>query len=138
HSSAICWRGSIGGHRKRRIGHRSPVECRADRHRRGSRLLDQLEMQLGELVATVSEGKAAAAIERPVLGIEEAPQKPARRSIDDKLPRERLVHSAPCECRHCGSAKIRKLDEKITETLELVPERWKVIQHVREVFTCRE
>jgi transposase len=105
---------------------------------KGARLLDQLEMQLGELVATVSEGKVAAALERPVLETEEAPQKPARRSIDDKLPRERLVHTAPCACRHCGSAKIRKLDEKITETLELVPERWKVIQHVREVFTCRE
>lgn len=105
---------------------------------KGARPLDQLEMQLGELVATVSEGKVAAALERPVLGTDEAPQKPARRSLDDKLPRERLVHTAPCACRHCGSAKIRKLDEKITETLELVPERWKVVQHVREVFTCRE
>lgn len=108
---------------------------------KGARLIDQLEMQLDELVATASEGKVANAIELSVLvpqavAIEE-PQKPARRPLDVNLPRERLVHTAPCACRHCGSAKIRKLDEKITETLEFVPERWKVIQHVREVFTCR-
>ena len=108
---------------------------------KGARLIDQLEMQLDELVATASEGKAAAAIAAPAAGLspEEVPAttKPARRPLDEKLPRERLVHTAPCACRHCGSAKIRKLDEKITETLEFVPERWKVIQHVREVFTCR-
>jgi transposase len=104
---------------------------------KGARLIDQLEMQLGELVATATEGKVAAAIERPTPAADEMPQKPARRPLDDKLPRERLVHTAPCACRHCGSLNIRKLDEKITETLELVPERWKVIQHVREIFTCR-
>lgn len=103
---------------------------------KGARLIDQLEMQLDELVATASEGKTAAAIERPEADVEPS-QKPARRPLDAKLPRERLVHTAPCTCRHCGSATIRKLDEKITETLEFVPERWKVIQHVREVFTCR-
>ncbi len=105
---------------------------------KSARLIDQLEMQLGELVETASAGKVAAAIERPGIANEEPTQKPARRPLDDKLPRERLVHTAPCACRHCGSAKIRKLDEKITETLEFVPERWKVIQHVRELFTCRD
>jgi transposase len=104
----------------------------------GARLIDQLEMQLDELVATASEGKVANAIEQSTLVPQavtiEEPQKPARRPLDAKLPRERVIHNAPCACRHCGSATIRKLDEKITETLEFVPERWKVIQHVREVF----
>ena len=104
---------------------------------KGARLIDQLEMQLGELVATASEGRAAAAIERPVPVAEEEPQKPARRPLDPKLPRERIVHVAPCICGHCGSDRLRKLGETITETLELVPEQWKVLQHVREKFTCR-
>ena len=109
---------------------------------KGARLLDQLEMQLGELIATVSEGKAATVIASPAAAIaidaqQATTQKPARRPLDAKLPRERVIHPAPCVCRHCGSAKIRKLDEKVTETLEHVPEQWKVIQHVREVFTCR-
>jgi hypothetical protein len=33
---------------------------------------------------------------------------------------------------------LRKLGEDITETLERVPAHWKVIQHVREKWTCRQ
>jgi transposase len=32
---------------------------------------------------------------------------------------------------------LRKLGEDVTETLELVPRQWKVIEHVREKFSCR-
>jgi transposase len=105
---------------------------------KSARLIDQLEMQLGELVATASEGKAAAAIERPALVVEAEALKPARRALDPKLPRERIVYQAPCTCGHCGSDRLRKLGETITETLEHVPEQWKVLQHVREKFTCRD
>jgi transposase len=105
---------------------------------KSTRLIDQLEMQLGELVATASEGKAAAAIERPVPVAEAEPLKPARRALDPKLPRERIVHQAPCTCGHCGSDRLRKLGETVRETLEHVPEQWKVLQHVREKFTCRD
>ena len=104
---------------------------------KGARLIDQLEMQLGELIATASEGKTAAAIERPVPIAEDEAQKPARRALDPKLPRERIVHQAPCACGHCGSDRLRKLGETITETLEHVPEQWKVLQHVREKFSFR-
>src|SRR3979490_979260 len=38
----------------------------------------------------------------------------------------------------CGSPRLRKLGEDITETLEVIPRQWKVIQHVREKFTCRD
>nr|WP_246732224.1 IS66 family transposase [Rhizobium laguerreae] len=34
--------------------------------------------------------------------------------------------------------KLSKLGEDITETLEVIPRQWKVIQTVREKFTCRE
>ena len=34
-------------------------------------------------------------------------------------------------------ATLAKLGETITETLEVVPRQWKVIQTVREKFTCR-
>jgi transposase len=32
---------------------------------------------------------------------------------------------------------LRKIGEDVTETLELVPRQWKVIQHVREKLVCR-
>ena len=63
--------------------------------------------------------------------------KPARRPLPEHLPRERVVYPAPSACPCCGGTKLHKLGEDVTETLELVPRRWKVIQHVREKFSCR-
>jgi|GEM_PF-5443804 len=54
------------------------------------------------------------------------------------LPRERVVIAAPTNCLCCGSTKLAKLGEDVTETLEVIPRQWKVIQTVREKFTCRE
>ena len=67
----------------------------------------------------------------------EAAQKPARRALPSHLPRERVVHPAPCTCAHCGSDRLRKLGETTTETLEIIPISWKVVSHVREKFSCR-
>ena len=63
-------------------------------------------------------------------------RKPARRPLPDHLPRERIVYPAPSACPCCGGV-LRKLGEDVTETLEVVPRQWKVIQHVREKFSCR-
>jgi transposase len=106
---------------------------------KGARLLDQLELQLDELVASAAEAKAAAMIttKAPAPGDAEK-ERPARRPLPAHLPRERVLHAAPCTCRHCGSDRIRKLGEMSTETLERVPAHWKVITHVRETFTCRD
>jgi transposase len=70
-----------------------------------------------------------------VLGFER--RKPARRPLPDHLPRERVVYPAPTICPCCGGKNLRKIGEDMTETLELVPRQWKVIQHVREKFSCR-
>ena len=43
----------------------------------------------------------------------------------------------PTSCACCGSEKVSKIGEDVTETLEVIPRRWKVIQTVREKFTCR-
>jgi transposase len=63
-------------------------------------------------------------------------RKPARRPLPEPLPRERIVYPAPSTCPCCGGT-LHKIGEDVTETLELVPRRWKVIQHVREKFSCR-
>jgi len=41
-------------------------------------------------------------------------------------------------CPSCGGARLSKLGEDITETLEVIPRQWKVIQTVREKFSCRD
>ena len=43
----------------------------------------------------------------------------------------------PTACACCGSTRLAKLGEDVTETLEVVPRQWKVMQYVREKFTCR-
>ena len=48
-----------------------------------------------------------------------------------------MVVPPPETCPCCGSDKLSKIGEDITETLEVIPRTWKVIQTVREKFTCR-
>jgi transposase len=103
---------------------------------RGRKLLDQLELQLEELEASAAEDEAAAA---PAEGTTVRPftrKKPVRAPFPAHLPRERVVIPGPAACPCCGG-KLAKLGETITETLEVVPRQWKVIQTVREKFTCR-
>ena len=63
---------------------------------------------------------------------------PPAKPFPDHLPRERVVVEAPTSCTCCGSSRIAKIGEDITETLEVIPRQWKVIQTVREKFTCRD
>jgi transposase len=104
-------------------------------------LLEQLELQLADLEETAAEVETAAKIvapanadKAPVRGFER--KKPARGPLPDHLLRERIVYPAPSACPCCGGM-LRKLGEDVTETLEVVPRQWKVIQHVREKFSCR-
>src|SRR5246127_2350534 len=92
--------------------------------------LETLETDQAEQLATPSP-QVTAAVET----VAEA-QKPARRPLPEHLPREELRHSAPCTCPSCGGA-LRKIDEDITETLDYVPGRFKVIRHVRAKLSCR-
>lgn len=107
---------------------------------RGRKLIDQLELELSELVAAASEdatkAEAAAGKDRSASGGTTPRRQPARTSLPDHLPRERVVIAAPTACPCCGG-RLSKLGEDITETLEVVPRQWKVIQTVREKFSCR-
>ena len=103
-------------------------------------LLDQLELQLADLEedaaqAEAAAGMAAASHKIAVLPFER--RKPARRPLPDHLPRERIVYPLPATCPCCGGGALRKIGEDVTETLELIPRQWKVIQHVREKLSCR-
>jgi transposase len=106
---------------------------------RKARLLQQMELQLEDLEAAATEDELAA--EQAAAGAQTVhpPQRkrPLRKPFPDHLPRERVVITAPESCPCCGSARLSKLGEDITETLEVVPRSWKVIQTVRERFSCR-
>jgi transposase len=107
---------------------------------RTARLLDQMELQLEELAATATEDELAAeqvaATTTTVAAFTR--RKPSRKPFPEHLPRERVIEPAPTSCACCGGSRLAKLGEDVTETLEVIPRQWKVIQHVREKFTCRD
>src|SRR5438034_2205827 len=110
------------------------------RSERTVRLLDQIELAFEELESLATEDEIAA--ERAVARTTNVPafarKHPARQPFPEHLPRERVIEPGPTVCLCCGSPRLRKLGEDITETLEVIPRQWKVIQHLREKFTCRD
>src|ERR1700724_3571124 len=92
--------------------------------------IETLEADQVERIAAVSPVRAAA-----IEAASEA-RKPARRPLPEHLPRESILHQAPHACPSCGSP-LRRIGEDVTETLDYVPGRFKVVQHVREKLSCR-
>lgn len=108
-----------------------------------AREADQLELALEDLEADAparqgdegggdgTEAGTGAAEER------RGRRKPARRPLPPHLPRETVEHGADlCACPACGGS-LRRLGEDVTEVLDYVPGRFRVIRHVRPRWSCR-
>src|ERR1700677_2510433 len=110
------------------------------RSERTARLLDQLELTLEELETAAIEDELAAemAAAKTTKVASFTRKRPSRKPFPDHLPRERLIVPGPTACLCCGGGRLSKLGEDVTETLEVIPQSWKVTQHVRERFTCRD
>ena len=113
-------------------------ELYGQRSEQSARLLDQMKLQLEELEAAATEDELAAepaTTTTPVTAF--VRRRPSRRPFPEHLPREWVGEAAPSSCACCGGTRLAMLGEDLTETLEVIPRQWKVIQHVREKFTCR-
>jgi len=109
------------------------------RSERSSQLIDQMELAFEECEAAASEDEVFAALAAASTKVAPFERKrPARKSLPAHLYRERVIISAPEACPCCGSDRLCKLGEDITETLEVIPRQWKVVQTVREKFSCRD
>src|SRR6202163_1072624 len=110
------------------------------RSERSARLIDQLALEFDELEADATEDELAAEVAvaktTSVRGFTR--KRPERNTFPDHLPRQRVVIDPPTACECCGGNRLRKLGEDVTRTLETQPRRWKVIETVREKFTCRD
>lgn len=95
------------------------------------RQIDQLELRLEDLQA--DEGQTASRAQRQGRPFRAPAQK---KPLPAHLPREEQVH-APAEdaCPSCGGA-LKPLGEDVSEQLEFVPARFKVIRHVRPKLAC--
>ena len=107
---------------------------------RGKLLVEQLELAIEDLEETQAEQDTKADIAAPEAAKEKLARnlRPPRRPLPDNLPVERIVEPAPCACGKGGSARLHKLGEVVSKTLECEPRRWKIIEHVREKFSCRD
>ena len=112
--------------------------ARSQRQRFG-RSSEALDAEIAQLSLTIEEletSQATLAALTP-LAAEPAsePRKPARRPLPESLPRESIVHEAPCQCPGCGGA-LRPAGEDASEMIEWVPSHLKVIRHVRPKYAC--
>ncbi len=107
---------------------------------RSARLIDQLALTFEELEGSATEDEQAAeqavAKTTDVAGFTR--KRAERNTFPDHLPRERVVIDPPTACGCCGGTRLRKLGEDVTRTLESQPRQWKVVETVREKFTCRD
>jgi transposase len=110
------------------------------RSERSARLIDQLSLAFEELETRASEDELAAetAVAKTTTVAGFTRKRPERNTFPDHLPRERVVIEPPTACECCGGHRLRKLGEDVTRTLESQPRQWKVIETVREKFTCRD
>src|SRR5207244_5473886 len=95
---------------------------------RTARLLDQLELTLEELETAATEDELAAemAAAKTTKVASFTRKRPSRQPFPEHLPRERVIVPGPVACACCGGARLSKLGEDITETLEVIPKSWKV------------
>ena len=107
---------------------------------RSARLIDQLALEFEELEASATEDELAAeqAVAKTTTVRPFTRRRSERDTFPDHLPRERVVIDPPTACACCGGYRLRKLGEDVTRTLETTPRRWKVIETVREKFSCRD
>ena len=96
---------------------------------------DQLELALKELE---TEAPTPAPAEDPTdTAAKPERRKPARRPLPEHLPREVVQHGADAQaCAACGGT-LRRLGEDVTEVLDYLPGRFRVLRHVRPKFSCR-
>jgi transposase len=106
---------------------------------RAKLLVEQLELAIEDLEEAQGAEEAKADLAAPKAGKTRAPRGPrGPHKLPENLPVERIVEPAPCACGKCGGLRLHKLGEEVTKTLECEPRRWKIIEHVREKFTCRD
>jgi len=126
-------------HQKLRIA-RLERQLYGQQSERSAQLIEQAAFIFEELRAEATEDELAAeaAIARTTTVAEFTRQRPERNTFPEHLPRERVVIDPPTTCECCGGNRLRKLGEDVTRTLESRPRQWKVIETVREKFTCRD
>jgi len=98
--------------------------------------IHQLELRLEDLEASQAAAEPPPIVPATIVLKQEAARKPARRPLPANLPREtETIAPEDQACPDCGG-KLRHMGEDVSETLEYVPARFKVIRTVRPKLSC--
>ncbi len=122
--------------REQEIAHLKLLVAKLRRQQFGRRAesldgLTQFELGLDEIARALGTEKSPAPNVSPVEGV-----RPIRKPLPAHLPREVEIHRPQsCQCPDCGNA-LRRIGEDVSEQLEYLPARFKVIRHVRPKFAC--
>jgi transposase len=92
-----------------------------------SERIEQLELLVGELEISAAEPIPVSRL-TPI-------RKPVRKPLPQHLPRESVIHAPDATCPDCGTA-MQRIGEDVSEMLEYVPARFKVIRHIRPKLGC--
>ncbi len=102
------------------------------------REIAQLELGLEDLEEGEAERTAARGAQGPTASAGREGGHPVRRPLPAHLPREEVRHHPGEACACCGSTRLSVLGEDVTEVLERIPARLKVIRHIRPLRACRD
>ena len=95
----------------------------------------ELDRQIEQLELLIEELETPVTVAPPAAPEAEPKARPVRKPLPEHLPRESIVHDRACSCPQCGGT-LRPIGEDVSETLEYVPEHFKVIRHVRPKSAC--
>src|SRR6266403_154733 len=95
---------------------------------------EQLSERIEQLELIVEEFEASAAQTTPVAPRTPA-RKPVRKPLPAHLPRETVIYAPAEACPDCGTT-MQRLGEDVSEMLEYMPARFKVIRQVRPKLSC--
>jgi len=118
-------------------------ELRLARSWRYGRSADAVEDQKqARLFNEAEDGAAEAAetetAEQTVTVAAHERKKAGRRPLPANLPREEIVHDIPEAEKVCAcGARLSRIGEEVSEQLEVIPARAKVIRHIRPKYACR-
>lgn len=121
-------------------------------------LRNQLALSKHKIYGTSSEQTTSPAIEVPDAAFNIASGSPSspeltsqdkklklvssnagRKRLPENLPRERVEYKLPLEKQvcECCAGKLHEFGEEMSEQLTVIPAQYKVIQHVRQKYVCR-
>lgn len=91
--------------------------------------IEQLELIVEEFESTAAQSPMVAAPPTPA-------RKPVRKPLPAHLPRETVIHAPDAKCPDCGIL-LQRIGEDVSEMLEYIPARFKVIRQVRPKLSCK-